>query len=124
MVEVGHLTIKEDAQLMSDPDIRRLFVAYNFLGVNPAELETPISLPKPRKAGQELTFNFRKGKKNFSSLPANWFYTLLISCCSHMQLLSLQLSYAVHLCLLPLTESATFGSGRFHNCMQLSHLAG
>ncbi|XP_067934908.1 protein fantom-like [Watersipora subatra] len=60
VVEVSHLTIREDAQLMSNPDIRRLFVAYNFLAVNPADLETPISLPKPKKAGQQLTFNFRK----------------------------------------------------------------
>ena len=66
VVEVSHLTIREDAPLMSDPDIRRLFIAYSFLGVNPAELETPISLPKPRKAGQQLTFNFRKGRLSFT----------------------------------------------------------
>lgn len=61
VVEVSYLTIKPNAAIMSDPDIKRLYVAYNFLGINPAELETPISLPKPKNGSQRLTFNFRKG---------------------------------------------------------------
>jgi len=61
VVEIGYLTIKEDTHIISDPDIKRLFIAYNFLGINPAELETPISLPKPKNSSQHLTFNFRKG---------------------------------------------------------------
>lgn len=61
-IEVSHLSINDDSAIMRDPDIKRLFVAYNFLDVNPAELETPISLPKPRSSDQQITFNFRKGQ--------------------------------------------------------------
>lgn len=62
MVEISHLSLIEDTEIMNDPEIKRLFIAYNFLGINPAELETPISLPKPKNARQQLEFNFRKGK--------------------------------------------------------------
>lgn len=62
IIEVSHLSLQEDADIMKDSSIKRLFVAYNFLGINPAELETPMSLPKPRKSHQQMKFNFRKGK--------------------------------------------------------------
>ena len=62
VVEISHLSLIEDTEIMNDPEIKRLFIAYNFLGINPAELETPISLPKPKNARQQLEFNFRKGK--------------------------------------------------------------
>ena len=61
VVEISHLSLIEDTEIMNDPEIKRLFIAYNFLGINPAELETPISLPKPKNARQQLEFNFRKG---------------------------------------------------------------
>lgn len=46
---------------MKDPEIKNLYVAYNFLGVDPAELETPISRPKDYNSRLQLEFNFRKG---------------------------------------------------------------
>jgi len=60
VVEISHLSLIQDTEYMNDPEIKRLFIAYNFLGINPAELETPISLPKPKSARQQLEFNFRK----------------------------------------------------------------
>jgi len=62
VVEVGHLSLDDDAAIMKNPDVKRLFIAYNLLGVNPAELETPISLPKPKSSNHQITFNFRKGQ--------------------------------------------------------------
>lgn len=63
VVEISHLSLIQDTEYMNDPEIKRLFIAYNFLGINPAELETPISLPKPKSARQQLEFNFRKGRR-------------------------------------------------------------
>ena len=39
--------------------VQQLFVSYKFLNFQPEELETPISLPKP-KPNRPISWNFRK----------------------------------------------------------------
>ncbi|XP_060079479.1 protein fantom-like isoform X2 [Ylistrum balloti] len=58
-ITVSHLSLEEGADVLHRDNIRQLFVAYNFLGIEPQELETPFSLPKP-KPGQQIAFNFSK----------------------------------------------------------------
>lgn len=70
VVEISHLSLHEKSDVMNDPTIKRLFVAYNFLGLNPAELETPMSLPKPHKPHQQMKFNFRKGRLAYIGYPS------------------------------------------------------
>ncbi|XP_077868086.1 protein fantom-like [Saccoglossus kowalevskii] len=60
-VAVFSLMLDEESDVMQDDKIQRLYVEYRFLGVDPAELETPFSLPKP-KPNQRISYNF---KKNF-----------------------------------------------------------
>lgn len=55
-ITISHLSLDDNAGVDDD---RQLFAAYQFLGIDPQELETPISLPKP-KLGQQCTFNFSK----------------------------------------------------------------
>ncbi|XP_069113817.1 protein fantom-like isoform X2 [Argopecten irradians] len=58
-ITISHLSLEEGADVLHRDNIRQLFVAYNFLGIDPQELETPFSLPKPRP-GQQIAFNFSK----------------------------------------------------------------
>ncbi|XP_021379189.1 protein fantom-like isoform X4 [Mizuhopecten yessoensis] len=58
-ITISHLSLEEGANVLHRDNIRQLFVAYNFLGIEPQELETPFSLPKP-KPGQQIAFNFSK----------------------------------------------------------------
>eukprot|EP00105_Crassostrea_gigas_P000777 XP_011412707.1 PREDICTED: X-linked retinitis pigmentosa GTPase regulator-interacting protein 1 [Crassostrea gigas] len=61
-VTISHLSLKEKAHVtcpVLNNDSVKLFVAYNFLGIEPEELETPFSLPKP-KANLPITYNFTK----------------------------------------------------------------
>ena len=44
---------------MTNDEIKQLFVAYSFLGIDTAETETPFSLPKPMPYHQ-IQFNFNK----------------------------------------------------------------
>ncbi|XP_063971772.1 protein fantom-like isoform X2 [Lytechinus pictus] len=61
IINIGQLTIDQDASLITDDTIHRLFVEYQFLGIAQEELETPFSLPKPGPNGPfELSYNFHK----------------------------------------------------------------
>ena len=59
-VTIISLAVSADSWLALDPTVEQLFVEYQFLNYNETELETPISLPKPRP-GQSACFNFRQG---------------------------------------------------------------
>ncbi|CAG5123553.1 unnamed protein product, partial [Candidula unifasciata] len=58
-IVVSEVSFEPDSQPMLDDNVRQLYVEYRFYGVDPAETETPFSLPKP-KANQPITFNFSK----------------------------------------------------------------
>uniref|UniRef100_K1QMS1 Protein fantom n=1 Tax=Magallana gigas TaxID=29159 RepID=K1QMS1_MAGGI len=58
-VTISHLSLNEKATVLNNDSVKQLFVAYNFLGIEPQELETPFSLPKP-KANLPITYNFTK----------------------------------------------------------------
>ncbi|XP_048736763.2 protein fantom-like isoform X2 [Ostrea edulis] len=58
-VTISHLSLNEHAAVLNNDNVRQLFVAYNFLGIEPQDLETPFSLPKP-KANNPITYNFTK----------------------------------------------------------------
>lgn len=61
---------------MVDPHVQRVYVAYSFLGRNGAELETPVSLPKPKHYVDKCYFNFKKSK--FPSLCLFLYHTSTI----------------------------------------------
>ena len=61
-ITVVGLSLEPDSPLARDPDIKKLFVEYQFLNIGYGELETPESLPKPRP-GEMAMFNFRKGEQ-------------------------------------------------------------
>ena len=55
-------------------NIRQLFVSYKFLDYDPEQLETPMSLPKP-KPNRPISFNFKKGKSNvICGVCAIWYH--------------------------------------------------
>ena len=54
------MTLFSEAPFLDDPNVKQLFVAYKFLDCEPADLETPMSLPKPL-ADRPIYFNFKKG---------------------------------------------------------------
>ncbi|KAJ8736687.1 hypothetical protein PYW08_007343 [Mythimna loreyi] len=54
------LALNEKCEAMVDPHVQRVYVAYTFLGRSGAELETPVSLPKPRHYVEKCYFNFTK----------------------------------------------------------------
>lgn len=62
------LALNEECDAMVNPNIQRLYVAYSFLGRSGADLETPVSLPKPIHYADKCYFNFKKSK---------WFYSLI-----------------------------------------------
>lgn len=57
-IMVSSLTLYPDTTIIRNPSITQLFVAYKFLNCDPAELETPVSLPKP-PANRPIHFNFK-----------------------------------------------------------------
>lgn len=59
---VSSLTIFDDAPALANDNIKQLFVSYKFLDFDPEQLETPMSLPKP-KPNRPASFNFKKGKR-------------------------------------------------------------
>lgn len=59
-ITVVWLALSEECEAMANPDVQRLFIAYSFLGREGAELETPISLPKPKSCNDKCFFNFNK----------------------------------------------------------------
>ena len=69
VIQVTSLTLHPGASILDDPNVKQVFVAYKFLDCDPAELETPTSLPKPAPY-RSISFNFNKGKiKVQISLP-------------------------------------------------------
>jgi hypothetical protein len=65
-VSISHLSLNEDAAVLNNDNVKQLFVAYNFLGIDLEELETP-SLPKP-KTNDPITYNFKKSMFNLFHL--------------------------------------------------------
>lgn len=61
VIQVGSLTFHSGASILDDPHVKQLFVAYKFLDYDPADLETPISLPKPAP-DRPISYNYKKGK--------------------------------------------------------------
>lgn len=51
-----------DTTVINNDAITQLFVAYKFLNCDPAELETPFSLPKPAP-DRPVHYNFKKGEE-------------------------------------------------------------
>nr|XP_058967650.1 protein fantom-like [Pocillopora verrucosa] len=74
VIQVTSLTLDSEAPILQDPNVKQLFVAYKFLDYEPADLETPISLPKPAPY-RPIYYNFKKvfyvdeekneGKRNY-----------------------------------------------------------
>jgi len=56
---VSSLTLFDNSPVLEMDRIQQLFVSYKFLDCDPEQLETPISLPKP-KANRSISFNFKK----------------------------------------------------------------
>ena len=63
---VSSLTLSPDTTILKNQSITQIFVAYKFLNCDPAELETPMSLPKPA-ANRPIHFNFKKGGYSVAS---------------------------------------------------------
>jgi hypothetical protein len=61
-ITIMWLALNEECEAMADERVQRLYVAYQFLGHGGAELETPLSLPKPKTYSDKCTFNFSKSK--------------------------------------------------------------
>lgn len=59
VIQVTGLTLFSEAPFLVDPNVQQLFVAYRFLDCDPADLETPTSLPKP-PPDKPISFNFNK----------------------------------------------------------------
>lgn len=58
---ISQVSLEEGSPLMLDDNVKQLYVEYKFYDLDPAETETPFSLPKP-KPNQPITFNFSKSK--------------------------------------------------------------
>lgn len=59
--------LNKECKAMARPEVQRLYIAYSFLGRDGAELETPVSLPKPKDCTEKCYFNFKKSEL-FSSV--------------------------------------------------------
>jgi len=59
IIEISSFTLKENSQVLKRDDIQKLFVGMEFLNIDPADLESKNSMPKP-KVNQPVHFNFRK----------------------------------------------------------------
>ncbi|XP_053610267.1 uncharacterized protein LOC128675116 isoform X3 [Plodia interpunctella] len=60
VITILWLALNEECGAMSDTGVQRLYVAFSLLGRAGADLETPVSLPKPRTYVEKCIFNFRK----------------------------------------------------------------
>uniref|UniRef100_A0A2K5ECI0 RPGR interacting protein 1 n=1 Tax=Aotus nancymaae TaxID=37293 RepID=A0A2K5ECI0_AOTNA len=58
-IEIVSLTFYPEAEVMSDENVKQVYVEYNFYDLPLSETETPVSLRKPR-AGEEIHFHFSK----------------------------------------------------------------
>ncbi|XP_035584184.1 X-linked retinitis pigmentosa GTPase regulator-interacting protein 1 isoform X3 [Zalophus californianus] len=58
-IEIVSLAFYPEAEVMSDENVKQVYVEYKFYDVPLSETETPVSLRKPR-AGEEIHFHFSK----------------------------------------------------------------
>ncbi|XP_014392544.1 PREDICTED: X-linked retinitis pigmentosa GTPase regulator-interacting protein 1 isoform X4 [Myotis brandtii] len=58
-IEIVSLAFFSEAEVMSDENIKQVYVEYKFHDLPLSETETPVSLRKPR-AGEEIHFHFSK----------------------------------------------------------------
>ncbi|XP_054232404.1 X-linked retinitis pigmentosa GTPase regulator-interacting protein 1 isoform X8 [Homo sapiens] len=58
-IEIVSLAFYPEAEVMSDENIKQVYVEYKFYDLPLSETETPVSLRKPR-AGEEIHFHFSK----------------------------------------------------------------
>ncbi|XP_037600210.1 X-linked retinitis pigmentosa GTPase regulator-interacting protein 1 [Cebus imitator] len=58
-IEIVSLTFYPEAEVMSDENVKQVYVEYKFYDLPLSETETPVSLRKPR-AGEEIHFHFSK----------------------------------------------------------------
>ncbi|KAK2103915.1 X-linked retinitis pigmentosa GTPase regulator-interacting protein 1 [Saguinus oedipus] len=58
-IEIVSLTFYPEAEVMSDENVKQVYVEYKFYDLPLSETETPVSLRKPR-AGEEIYFHFSK----------------------------------------------------------------
>ncbi|KFO27565.1 X-linked retinitis pigmentosa GTPase regulator-interacting protein 1 [Fukomys damarensis] len=58
-IEIVSLAFYPEAEVMSDENIKQVYVEYRFCDLPLSETETPVSLRKPR-AGEEVYFHFSK----------------------------------------------------------------
>jgi len=79
VIQVTSLTLHPEASILDDPHVKQVFVAYKFLDYEPADLETPISLPKPAPH-RPISFNFKKGKITLQSTFPRAFVTTREQC--------------------------------------------
>ncbi|XP_036895742.1 X-linked retinitis pigmentosa GTPase regulator-interacting protein 1 isoform X4 [Sturnira hondurensis] len=58
-IEIISLAFYSEAEVMSDENVKQVYVEYKFYDLPLSETETPVSLRKPR-AGEEIYFHFSK----------------------------------------------------------------
>ncbi|XP_040332521.1 X-linked retinitis pigmentosa GTPase regulator-interacting protein 1 isoform X8 [Herpailurus yagouaroundi] len=58
-IEIVSLAFYPEAEVMSDENVKQVYVEYKFYDLPLSETETPVSLRKPR-AGEEIYFHFSK----------------------------------------------------------------
>lgn len=57
-ITIMWLALNEECDAITNPAVQQLYVAYNFLGRSGADLETPVSLPKPATYMDKCYFQF------------------------------------------------------------------
>ena len=62
-MEILSLSFDPDSRIALDKSVQRVYVEYRLLGVPMETTETPLSLRKPTD-GEEIHYNFIRGKKN------------------------------------------------------------
>ena len=60
-IEIVSLAFYSEAEVISDENVKQVYVEYKFYDLPLSETETPVSLRKPR-AGEEIYFHFSKGE--------------------------------------------------------------
>jgi hypothetical protein len=59
-VSVNPLTLNDESFVIKEQEVIQLYVEYQFLGFQGADLETPTSLKKPQSPPCHLVYNFVK----------------------------------------------------------------
>lgn len=60
-IEILSLSFHSEAAVMSDENVKQVYVEYKFYDVPLSETETPMSLRKPGP-GERIYFHFSKGE--------------------------------------------------------------